>query len=417
MVRSLVIVVRRLTRFVLASFLWLHALFFWDPHTRILAALSRYIHVTLSEMTLFVLLFLFSVLCSSGWWNTAKSALYIYCFPFVLLGRFFVLLFLALKGINAWFSRDQPAEEGPTLVEILSLPDPAAPVPRAIVAQPAVSAAPAIAAPGAKKGPTTLSIVARPFMRFTVLWCALLIFATHKLVLWLSFAMVLCVLGLRILTILKLTLFSRSWLEKIGAALYTRLNVMLGMLAAVTPKTEVTKELRDLWRQLGLWERVARFLGNKYLLSRWASLLVGAFYVCIYIYIALLFSFVYFGIARVCGLDLPWSEAAVDSIFIPVYVTELPKTFFMRFAGGVQWTLVVVVGFGTVWNYFHKRLNAVHTGAMEIGGLLTDEEVRARYKLLESKVKPTEATTVTVGGATPGEPKEKSRGRKSQRKR
>jgi hypothetical protein len=74
-----------------------------------------------------------------------------------------------------------------------------------------------------------------------------------------------------------MTLFSRSWLEKIGAAIYTRLNVMLGMLAAVTPKTEVTKELKDLWQQLGLCERVARFLGNKYLLSRWASLLVGVF--------------------------------------------------------------------------------------------------------------------------------------------
>jgi len=416
--KSVVIVARRLTRFLLASFLWLHALFFWNPHTRILAVLSRYIHLTLSEITLFVLLFLFSVLCSSGWWNTVKSALYIYFFPFVLLGRFFVLLFLALKGINAWFSRDQPAEDGPTLTELIVLPNPAAPVAQAIVAQPAVSDGPAIpVAPAAKKSPTTFSVVTRPFRRFTVLWCALLLFATHKLVLWLSFAVVLCVLALRILTILKLTLFSRSWLEKIGASLYTRLNVMLGMLEAVTPKTEVTKDLKDLWQQLGLWERVARFLGNKYLLSRWASLLVAAFYVCIYVYIALLFSFVYFGIGRVSGLNLPWSEAAVDSIFIPVYVTELPKTFFMRFAGGVQWTLIVVSGFGTFWNYFHKRLEAVHTGAMKIGGLLTDETVRARYKLLESKVKPAKTATVRVQGATPGKPKEKRKSRKSRRKR
>ena len=112
-------------------------------------------------------------------------------------------------------------------------------------------------APAAKKSPTTFSVVALPFRRFTVLWCALLLFATHKLVLWLSFAVVLCVLALRILTILKLTLFSRSWLEKIGASLYTRLNVMLGMLEAVTPKTEVTKDLKDLWQQLGLSEKAS----------------------------------------------------------------------------------------------------------------------------------------------------------------
>ena len=402
--KSAITVIRKLTRFLLASFLWLHALFFWNPQTHILAALSRYIHLTFSEMTLFVLLFLFSVLCSSGWWNTVKSALYIYFFPFVLLGYFFVLLFLALKGINAWFSRDQQAEDGPTLTEIIVLPNQAAPAPQAVVAQPAVPAT------AEKKSPSAVSIVTRPFRRFTVLWCALLLFATHRLVLWLSFAVVLWVLTLRVLAILKLTVFSRSWLEKVGAAIHTRLNDMLSMLASVTPNTEVTKELKDLWQQLGLWERVARFLGNKYLLSRWASLLVGAFYVCIYVYVALLFSFVYFGIARITGLNMPWSEAAVDSIF-PVYVTELPKTFFMRFAGGVQWSLIVILGLGTFWNYFHKRLEAVHASAIEIGGLLTDETVRERYKLLESKVKPAKTTAVTH------EPKEKRKNRTTRRKR
>ncbi len=122
-----------------------------------------------------------------------------------------------------------------------------------------------------------------------------------------------CVLVLRILAILKLTLFSRSWLEKIGARIYTRLNVMLSTLEAVTPKTEVTKELKDLWQQLGLWEKTARFLGNKYLLSRWASLLVGTFYVCVYVYIALLFSFVYFGIARVRAFSI--QVLTLDSAF------------------------------------------------------------------------------------------------------
>jgi hypothetical protein len=415
---AVVIIIRRLTRFLLASFLWLHALFFWNPHTHILAVLSRYMRLTLSEMTLFVLLLLFSVLGSSGWWDTVKSALYLYGFPFVLLGYFFVLLFRVLKGINAWFSRDQPAEDGPPLTELLVLPNEAVPVPQAIVAQPAVSAAPAIpVAPAAKKSPSAFSMITRPFRRFTILWCALLVFATHDLVLRLSFAVVLCILALRILTILKWTFFSRSWFEKIGAAIYARLNVMLSMLAVVTPKTEVSQELKDLWQQLNLWERVARFLRNEYLSSRWASLLVCAFYLCMYLYIALLFSFVYFGIARISGLAMPWSEAAVDSLFALVYVKELPKTSFMRLAGGVQWMLIVVAGFGTFWNYFHKRLDEIRTGATNVGGLLTDETVRAKYKLLESKLKPDKTTTVIVQGATPGKPKEKRKGQKSRRKR
>lgn len=377
---SLMLFVCRLTTFLLASFLWIHALFFWNVQTRVVAGLSWYMHLSLSEVTLFILLFLFSILCSSGWWGAVKSALYIYFFPFVLVIYFFILVFLVLKRINAWFSKDQPSVTRPSLSELVVLPTPT-PSAKIIIAQPSP--------PAAKKTPSLFSVVTRPLRHFTLLWCALVLFATHKPVLWLSLGAVLCVLALRIRTILKLTLFSRSWLEKIGAAFYTRLNTMLGILATVTPKTEVTKELKDLWQQLGLWERVSRFLSNKYLLSRWATLLVGAFYVCIYLYMALLFSFVYFGIARVSGLNLPWSEAAVNSVFIPVYVTELPKTFFMRFAGGAQWTLIVVVGFGTFWNYFHRRLEAVHTGALEISDVLADEGVRARYKLLESKVKPT----------------------------
>jgi hypothetical protein len=401
---SLILFLRRLTTFLLASFLWIHALFFWDVQTRLVAGLSRYMHLTLSEVTLFILLFLFSILCSSGWWGAVKSAVYIYFFPFVLVIYFFILIFLALKGINAWFSKDQPSATGPSLSELVVLPTQA---PSAtIVAQPS--------APAPKKTPSLFSVVTRPFRRFTLLWCALLLFATHKPVLWLSLAVVLGVLALRITTILKLTLFSRSWLEKIGAAVYTRLNTVLGILATVSPKTEVSKELKDLWQQLGLWEKAARFLSNKCLLSRWASLLVGAFYVCVYLYIALLFSFVYFGIARVSGLNLTWSEAVVNSVFIPVYVTELPKPFFMRFAGGAQWTLIVVVGFGTFWNYFHKRLEAVHTGALEISDVLADEGVRTKYKLLESKVKPPKDASSSQSQNS-GEKKGKKKSRKRRR--
>ena len=404
---SLILFVRRLTTFLLASFLWIHALFFWNVQTSLVAGLSRYMHLTLSEVTLFILLFLFSILCSSGWWGAVKSAGYIYLFPFVLLFYFFVLVFLALKRINAWFSKDQPSVAGPSLSELVVLPT-QPPSAKIVMAQPS--------APAPKKTPSLFSVVTRPFRHFTLLWCALLLFATHKPVLWLSLAVVLGVLALRIATIVNMTLFSRSWLERIGAAFYIRLNTMLSMLATVSPKTVVSKELKDLWQQLGLWEKVARFLSNKYLLSWWASFLVGAFYICLYFYIALLFSFVYVGIARVSELNLTWPEAVVNSVFILRYVTEFPKTLLMRLVGGAQWTIIVVVGFGTFWNYLHKRLEAVHTGALEISGVLADEEVRARYKLLESKVKPAKDASASQSqnsGKKKGKMKSRKRGKQS----
>ena len=98
---------RRLTRFLLASFLWLHALFFWNPQVRIFAALSRYTHLTLAEVTLFILLLVFSIFFSAGWWSGIKSAFYVYFFPFVVVAYLLWLVFLMLKAVNAWISRDQ----------------------------------------------------------------------------------------------------------------------------------------------------------------------------------------------------------------------------------------------------------------------------------------------------------------------
>ncbi len=109
---------------------------------------------------------------------------------------------------------------------------------------------------------------------------------------------------------------------------------MLAKLATFDPKTEVTKEFKGLWQQLGVWQRTARFLSNRYLLSRWASVLVGTFYVCIYAYLAMLFSFVYYSIGRISDQRLSWLEALVDSLFIPIYVSALPKTLAFKFAGG-----------------------------------------------------------------------------------
>jgi hypothetical protein len=325
-------------------------------------------------VTLFILLFLFSVISASGFWNTLKSLAYIYFFPFVLLALFFYLLYLLARAINASFTRDQPkavpAETESAQMQV-ELRTPEQPQPYK-----------------ANHARAFLSVVSRPFRKFTLLWCLLLLLTTHVAVLWLSFLVVLCNLGRRVWWVLKWSLFSRSWLDRAGEAVFTQLNTMLTKLSTVTAKTPDSNEWKTLWQQLGFWEKVARFLRNKHLVSRWAGLLVFLVYACVYVYIAMLFSFVYFGIARLSRLTLSWPDAAVSSIFILTYVKDLPNTVPMRFAGGIQWLLVVFVGFGTFWNYFHKRLQAVYTGAIQVSERLADERVREKYQLLELKFDP-----------------------------
>jgi hypothetical protein len=66
-----------------------------------------------------------------------------------------------------------------------------------------------------------------------------------------------------------------------------------------------------------------------------------------YVYIALLFSFTYYGIARVSGVLYSWTDALIASLFIPFFVTELPKLPVFRILGGLHCSLILAIGFGT----------------------------------------------------------------------
>jgi hypothetical protein len=366
-------IVRRITTFLLAVFLWLHALFLLNVQVPLVTGLSHYVRLTSSETILFVLLFLFSALSASGFLGTLRSIAYIYFFPLVLLFYLLVIVFRLLRAINRWFTKDQNLSAQQTDSGQIE------------VAAPQMEEIAPVASVAPDAGPKISSVLLRPFKRYTILWCILLLIATHTVIIWLSFIVVVCHLVWKIIGVLKITLFSRSWIEKAGNAFFVRLDIMLGTLRAVNARTRETKELEQLLREFGLWGKVARFLQNKNLVSRWAGLLVAVFFLSVYVYVALLFSFVYFGIGKVSGLNYPWLEAAITSLFIPAYIGELPKTLSMRAVGGVQYALIVCVGIGTFLNYLHRRLESVHSGAIVVSERLADKSVRDKLAILEKK--------------------------------
>jgi hypothetical protein len=74
-------IVRRVTTFLLAAFLWLHALLFVNIQSALLTKCSRLLRLTTSEVVLFALLVIFSFLAASGFWKTLLSLSYVYFFP------------------------------------------------------------------------------------------------------------------------------------------------------------------------------------------------------------------------------------------------------------------------------------------------------------------------------------------------
>ena len=323
-------IIRRATTFFLAAFLWLHALLFLNIQSALLSKCRRVLRLTTSEFVLFALLAIFSFLAASGFWKTLLSLSYIYFFPFVLLWYVFRLSFLVLRAMNRWFKAQATP---PQLRESL--------VPRQN-ASAAISVLPSSSdgIVGAKKtAAELLRFLLRPFRRFTLLWCVLLVVTTHVPVVWLCLVVVLAQLARHIFVMLQILVFS-PWvgetLRKAGSALLTPINNALAALTAVTRDADPTTELRNLFNQLNVWKKILEFLGDPYLLSRWAWVLGTVFLLSIYIYIAALFSFAYYGIARVSGVSYSWPDALVTSLFIPFFFPDLPKLLAVKLLSGIQ---------------------------------------------------------------------------------
>src|SRR5579872_5599752 len=275
--------IRRSIRLLLAVLLWSHALFLLNLQASFVPALGRLVRASALEVTMFALLLVLSFLTSSGFWRTVGNLAYIYFFPFVLL---FYLMFALGKGLVSvarWFN---PRPKSETLEM----------TPQATIslesAQPNASDD-----TGKSKARHLALILSRPVRRFTLLWCLLLLVTTHSTVLWLSLSVVLLHLGRAIFRALRFTLFSGPWFEKVGQGIREATENTLEKLAMVTDESPPSKELENLWNQIKLFEKGVRFLENKAVVSKWTWFLCGVVLATVYIYLAVIFSFAYYGIA------------------------------------------------------------------------------------------------------------------------
>jgi hypothetical protein len=86
---------RRVCRFSLASFLWLHALFVLNVSPS-LAPYAPRLKSNAAELTVLLLLAALTLLASCGIGNVLVDAIYIYFFPFILLFYFALFVFKAI---------------------------------------------------------------------------------------------------------------------------------------------------------------------------------------------------------------------------------------------------------------------------------------------------------------------------------
>jgi hypothetical protein len=290
----------------------------------------------------------------------------------------FYFLFLGLKAVNKWFKKHSN-------LEFESHPQSSAPL---VIDSTAPQSEPPSSRTNTPKQTSTqiFRFLLRPFTRFMFLWCILLLTTTHRAILWLCLIVVSVHLARKIFFILKILFFSGPWFAKLGPVLPKGLHQSIEALASVTRDSTPSNDLKQLWDQLNLWKKILNFLKNPYLVSRWGWLLGILFLGSLYLYIAVLFSFVYYGIARINGIAYFWLDALVSSVFIPFFVSDLPKLLAMRVVGGIHCVLVLTLGIGTVVNFLRRKLDALRKAASELSDRLAEQSLQEKYLILEQKV-------------------------------
>src|ERR1700687_2724350 len=367
--------IRKITTFLLAIFLWSHALFVLNLQSTFAARCAQYLRLTISETILLALLVIFSFASGSGFWKPFRSLLYIYAFPFVLFWKLLYWFFRTLGALNRWFKAQAYQSADTLVVEQKELPAPPS------------TPTTAPAKPGAKERTKEfLNLVLRPFRRFTFLWCILLLSASHIQIVWVCLVVLMLHLARRIFSLLKVMLFFDPYMKRAIEKMFDIVGNAVDAINAFTPDTTPSQELKARWNEVKTWKMITGFLRDEYLVSRWAWLLGAVSFGAIYLYIALLFSFAYFGIARVSGISYPWADSLVASLFIPLFAKELPKTISLRVLGGIHFTLAVTIGIGTFFGFLHRRLFAIRTAATVVNDKLIDKIFEEKSSMLGAKL-------------------------------
>jgi hypothetical protein len=215
---------------------------------------------------------------------------------------------------------------------------------------------------------------------------------------WMCLVVVLAQLARQIFLILRLLVFSpkiRESFNKLGPAFVTPIDNALAALRNVTRDLSPSNELRNLLNQLNMWRTMLDFLKNPYLLSRWAWILGTVVVASVYAYVSFLFSFAYYGLARVGGVPYSWSDAFVTSIFFPFFFLDLPRTLGIKLLSGIHCVLLVGISIGTIVSFFTRKLDDIRRAATEVSDRFAEQTIQEKYTILQEMFVPMATSTST----------------------
>jgi len=368
--------IRRACRFLLAFFLWSHALFILNVAPSLVPYASR-VKSNAAELTVLLLLAALTILASYGIGNVVVDAIYIYFFPFVFVFYCALLLFKGIKrGYEAVWGQDEPLNV--SLKQFVVAPQPT--LVQAPPTQLAVTETPKGNAPAEKRSP--FGIILRPFRKFLLLWCLLLLVTSHRELLLIALIVVLFQLCRLLIQVFALAVVSSNWLGELEQRIK---NYADDLISQVLLAKEITQDFQKVFFSITALEIGLSLLRSRRRVVQWTMYLGTLFFLGIYMYLALIFSFAYYGVARAVNIPYDWTTSIVNSMFMPLTFGSLPSSNWIRALGGVHALAVLALSIGTIFGYIRQKLDSLHDVADELSKRLEEAEVRAKVAEMREK--------------------------------
>jgi hypothetical protein len=402
--------VRRLVRFLAGLFFWLNALLLITVPRPPLDALAARIGLNPSETLLVMFFAAMAVLNCYGFRKLLLDTLYVYGFPFVLayfvIRAAFKLLVRASRIMPRFVS---PPSGGASWHAALALvlPNAAAVTPALSPrsqALPTVTADPANAArkKDARRWWTVIAESARlPFVSFTLFWGLAVAIAQNRFLLYIALAILIWHTASFIGTLGGIAINTNKLLAGAEKRFFEYTEDRISKIMSASSDV-ADQDLNSATAALVMLRACAFLLLNR------AEIIVGILvvgclvYLVVYVRLALLFAFIYLGLAKL--QYIPWSflDSMVDSFAIPLSYTLLPRNWAIHAAGLVHSAIVISLGIGALVAYARRKLDLFRGMAENVWSRLDEEAVKARIAELWGRMQRTKPTgTTATGQASP----------------
>lgn len=361
--------IRRIIRECLALAFWIHAIYLTGFLPRPSLAIPELPRYALNAC-LIIFIVNYSLFSENGWWSVIFDALFIYFLPFIYAGRLFWWLgrisYKNFKASLVW--------KAPQLI----IDRPATPTP-AQAGQETSSTSKASESVEFRLARR----LTRLFLKFALLWSLLVLTVNSKPLLVL--AVLITFIGAAKAIWILWDIFSggSSWVDNLEEKLALKIKELFNQIENWNESSK-PEEIKQAINGLKFYRSVFNFItDNTAILTRWALTLSVLVSVPFYCYVSFLFACVYFGIAKVVGLDFAMSDAFVDSLYMPFAFSALPANILIRFIGGLQATCVAAIGYNIMFRHLGNRLDKISRAAAKLRNPFEEELLKARMQRVE----------------------------------